>query len=562
MIAQVSSSATAARSRVATILTRSLLWLAPLAFASLAACGGGDAGTSSTGFVGGSGLSSSSSSSSSSSNGAGDGWVQGVFAPEAQYQARCQNPRTGTDPTTGQRYPDVQGSTLDENFWLRSWTNDLYLWYDEVADADPGTYSTTASYFAVMQTMAKTSTGNYKDRFHFTMPTSQWEQFSGSGADIGYGLTWAFLAERPPRKLVVAYAWPGNYPAANAGLMRGAQILTVDGVDLVNGSDVNTLNQGISPTSAGESHTFTYQNPGSSTTLTVTLTAQAVTETPVPLVTTLAAPNGPVGYILFNDVIATSEQELIDAINQLKAANVTDLVLDLRYDGGGYLDIASELAYMIAGPARIGSAYFDKISFNSKYPTIDPVTRQTITPTPFESTASGSFSAPAGTALPHLDLPRLFVITGNGTCSASEAVMNGLNGLAGAGFQVIQIGSTTCGKPYGFYPQDNCGTTYFSIEFQGNNAAGFGNYPDGFSPQNAMIQTSAVLPGCSVADDFTQPLGDASEARLAAALDYRSSSSCPAPTGEGPPPTLHGQDRLAIHPPFWREMRILRRRPQ
>ena len=46
---------------------------------------------------------------------------------------------------------------------------------------------------------------------------------------------------------------------------------------------------------------------------------------------------------------------------------------------------------------------------------------------------------------------------------------------------VYQIGLTTCGKPYGFYPEDNCGTTYFSIQFRGVNELGFGDYPDGFS---------------------------------------------------------------------------------
>jgi hypothetical protein len=57
----------------------------------------------------------------------------------------------------------------------------------------------------------------------------------------------------------------------------------------------------------------------------------------------------------------------------------------------------------------------------------------------------------------------VFVLTGGGTCSASEAFMNGLRGV---GVEVIQIGSTTCGKPYGFYAQENCGTTYFSIQFR------------------------------------------------------------------------------------------------
>ncbi len=87
--------------------------------------------------------------------------------------------------------------------------------------------------------------------------------------------------------------------------------------------------------------------------------------------------------------------------------------------------------------------------------------------------------------------------------------------------EVIQVGSTTCGKPYGFYPQDNCGTTYFSIEFQGVNDKNFGDYTDGFSPNNTVGSAGERIPGCSVADDFNHALGDPAEQRLAAALTYR-----------------------------------------
>jgi hypothetical protein len=118
-----------------------------------------------------------------------------------------------------------------------------------------------------------------------------------------------------------------------------------------------------------------------------------------------------------------------------------------------------------------------------------------------------------------------------------------INGLRGAGVQVIQIGSSTCGKPYGFYPAENCGTTFFSIQFQGVNALGFGDYADGFVPQNgatAGVAANAVLPGCSVGDDFTHALGDPAESRLAAALLYRTNGAagCPAATGMAPPGTL------------------------
>ena len=128
---------------------------------------------------------------------------------------------------------------------------------------------------------------------------------------------------------------------------------------------------------------------------------------------------------------------------------------------------------------------------------------------------------------------------------------------------VVQIGSTTCGKPYGFYATDNCGTTYFSIQFKGVNALGFGDYTDGFSPNNTMSAAGTRIPGCSIADDFSHPLGDQAEGRLATALGYRvnGAAACGAATGIGP-------RALAVEMPVedgqmfkspWLENRILRR---
>jgi carboxyl-terminal processing protease len=151
--------------------------------------------------------------------------------------------------------------------------------------------------------------------------------------------------------------------------------------------------------------------------------------------------------------------------------------------------------------------------FNNKHPSRNPVTGETLTPTPFLSTTQSfrGSGVPAGQALPSLDLNAVYVITGPGTCSASESIINGLRGV---GVSVYVIGSTTCGKPYGFYPTDNCGTTYFTIQFRGENAANFGDYTDGFSPANQPVATrGTVLPGCSVADDFSKPMGDPTESR-------------------------------------------------
>ena len=155
-----------------------------------------------------------------------------------------------------------------------------------------------------------------------------------------------------------------------------------------------------------------------------------------------------------------------------------------------------------------------------------------------------------GTPLPSLNLSRVFVLTGGGTCSASESILNGLQGV---NIQVIQIGRTTCGKPYGFYPFDNCGTTYFSIQFKGVNAKGFGDYSDGFTPGAA---TAGSFPGCDVADDFAHALGDPAEARFATALAYRNSPTCPAQPTRAMQVALPEEGVVLKSP--WRQNRILR----
>jgi len=447
--------------------------------------------------------------------------------------------------------------------WLRSWTHELYLWYTEVPDLNPATY-TVLDYFDVLKTSATTPSGNPKDKFHFTYPTDRWIALSQSGEAVGYGVQWALLGTTPPRQAIVAYTEPGS-PAttAPASLARGAEVLAVDGVDIdidtQNG--VDTLNAGLFPDQAGESHTFTIQDLGSSASRSVTLTAQTLTSTPVQNVRTIPTATGSVGYMLFNDHIATAEAQLVEAVQTLRDANIEDLVLDIRYNGGGYLAIASELAYMIAGQ-QTATKTFERLQFNDQHPTTDPVTGRPLAPVPFIDTTQ-NFSLPPGQSLPTLNLDRVFVLTGPGTCSASESIINSLRGID---VEVIQIGSTTCGKPYGFYPADNCGTTYFSIQFRGVNAKDFGDYPDGFSPDNSTGEVGVELPGCSVADDFTHPLGDSNETRLKVALAYRLNPVCSvAASGSSRPQindarasSLSAVDGLVYKSP-WHENRILRR---
>jgi carboxyl-terminal processing protease len=494
--------------------------------------------------------------------GSDEGFRSGVFEPASHFKDLCENPRTGIDPNTSFPYPDMRGTFVDENNWLRSWSNDTYLWYNEIFDRDPSAFPDTLEYFDLLKTNAMTPSGAPKDQFHFTFPTDEWNRLIQSGTSAGYGATFAILSAAPPREIVVAYTEPDT-PATNpaVNLVRGTRIVTIDGVDVANGSDVDKLNAGAFPSSAGEMHEFVVQDPGAIVTRTVTMTSDIITSDPVQSVQSVATVSGPVGYMLFNDHIATSESELIQAVNDMSAAAIVDLVLDIRYNGGGFLDIANELAFMIAGPAAAAGNTFEQLVFNDKHPDRDPVTGALLEPTPFHTTTVG-FSTNPGDPLPSLNLSRVFVLTGPGTCSASESIVNGLRGID---VEVIQIGSTTCGKPYGFYATDNCGTTYFTIQFKGVNAKGFGDYTDGFSPQNVTQIEGFEIPGCSVADDFTHGLGDVAEGRFAAALQYRTDGTCPAPTGFAPGEMLPASVEHAplaavdgvVPKPLWLQNRIV-----
>ena len=213
----------------------------------LAACGGGGGGGSAPAPAppepqGGSGSNTSNPPPAPTE----PGFASGTFEPYDNFSQMCETPRSGVD-SRGRPFQDVQGTTVDENNWLRSWSNELYLWYDEIVDVDPESLS-TPDYFDQMRTFDTTPSGAPKDKFHFTIPTEDWIRESQSGIRGGYGATFAILASSVPRQVVVAYTEP-NTPATDpdVDLRRGATILEVDGVSLVDGSDVDTLNAGLFP---------------------------------------------------------------------------------------------------------------------------------------------------------------------------------------------------------------------------------------------------------------------------------------------------------------------------
>jgi carboxyl-terminal processing protease len=412
------------------------------------------------------------------------------------------------------------GSLALEKQWLRSYFDEAYLWYDEVPNVDASAalytgevYSAMNAYFKALKTKAVTPSGAPKDRFGFIYPTAAWNALTQAGVTAGYGFEPVFgslvvNAQFPSRNIRIAYIEPGT-EAANKLLQRGDRIVSVDGVSADDNTQagVAALNAAIFPSTTGVAHNWVFARSGAAN-FNVTLTTANITKNPVLNYGVINALDGKkVGYMLFNDHLATAEAQLVEAVTYFAGQGIADLVLDVRYNGGGYLYIASELAYMIAGPARVQGKLFEQLGYNNK--------RGAGTTTPFYNATTGQ------ALLPTLGLPRVYVLTQGDTCSASESVINGLRGVD---VDVRLIGGTTCGKPYGFTAKDNCGISYFPIEFKGVNAKGFGDYADGFVPAGSG---ETGVPGCTVADDLNHPLGDPRESMLATALAYRSTGACP-----------------------------------
>jgi len=431
--------------------------------------------------------------------------------------------------------PTRAGSLGTEKAWLRDYVDRKYLWYDKVPAVDAsdplygndtlaGFYDSIDTYFLDLVRPLNNPAGKPEDRFSFTYPTAAWDALINSGSTVGYGIEWHFASSTPPRNIRVAYVHPGSTAATQpVPIQRGDTLVLADNVaaDDNTPAGVDTLNSALFP-ALGTRHTLRFSRAGSTTPIDVTMTAGNVALVPVQSAALPVGGGQKVGYLLFNDHVLTAEAPLIDAFAFLQNQNVSDLVLDLRYNGGGYLYIAAEVGYMIAGAARTTGAAppspFESTRFSNKRSGENSTTYfEDIACVPDPSTCNCTRSD----ALPSLSLPRVYVLVSGSTCSASEAILNGLRGVD---VEVHLIGSTTCGKPYGFFGQDNCGITYFPIEFQGVNAKNFGAYADGFTPANGG-GAGYPLPGCAANDDLDHALGDPAEGQLAAALSYRASGN-------------------------------------
>lgn len=444
--------------------------------------------------------------------------------PSSSYANRCapDNPDAEADARTGSR--------ITEMAWVRAMLKERYLWNDDLPVLNPrdpryqGRPGDPVDHETALQRWftdhVRPGGDTRRDAFSYRLRSAAAE-VSLAGQEAGWGLSVA-AASADPARLYVTWVDPDG-PAAQAGLRRGDELLSVDDVAVAS-ADPDARQQidiHLAGAAPGSASVFTVGR--SDGPLTRRLVAASFERQPVPLVSVLGTESGlnePVGYLLFNAFNEPAQWALKQALAQLAAARVSDLIIDLRYNGGGLGFIASQLAFMVAGSSSQGK------TFNQSRMNPERTASQPDDAMPFltRTCSDGDERCERGEPLPALGLKRVYVLTGSETCSASELLINGLRGID---IEVVQIGGGTCGKPYGFEGVPNCGASTFAIDVQATNAKGFGDYAGGFQPGGTG---PTGLPGCEVPDDLGHALGDRSEALLAAALNHRATGQCPIQT--------------------------------
>jgi carboxyl-terminal processing protease len=389
--------------------------------------------------------------------------------------------------TSGYPSDPVSCDAPGQRAWLRDYMNDQYLWYNQQGTPDVAA-TTPAQYFDSLLFVPL-------DRYSFSQSSADFAAFFGLGQTMGYGyaLAWADTAQTV---LKVRLVEPQS-PIGRAGLRRGDTVVSIDGYtpeQIVNGLPPRATTAGVARKfvvvdAAGRQQTFN-------------VSSAVYPLSPVLDARVLAAPNGAkVGYLAYQEFITSGADAVGAAFDRFAVEGITELVLDLRYNGGGSTTQARNLASLAAGSALNGKVFAD-YRFSAK--NADSNFTQ-----PFNALFAARASARPSTPLENLR--RVFVITSGSTASASELLINGLRAF----MPVVTVGSTTFGKPYGFLPRDACGITYNAVNFVTANAVGFSDYSAGFAPT------------CAVADDLSRQFGDPAEERTAAALHYISGGACP-----------------------------------
>lgn len=372
---------------------------------------------------------------------------------------------------------EVTPPTTDElaRDFLYAKMNLYYLWYDLMPVVVKENYQNP---YELLNAMA------YKtlDRWSFVQTYEQY-QAQSQGAFVGHGISMG-LDQANQVRIAQIYK---NSPLYAKGVRRGWIVKKLNGTDLAPiflARDGDAYSQLIGAAQAGITNTFLFQTPASRDS-TISSTKASFTLNTVMLSDTLHLKSGITGHLVFDQFITPSNQELENAFAFFSQSGIKDLIVDLRYNGGGDLTVLANMASYCAGASKFNTPFL-KVTFNDK------------------NTASNKTYNFNSVSYPQ-SLTKIIVITTRGTASASEDFINGLRPV----LEVKCIGDTTNGKPVGmvgFQYQTNY--MFWPISFKLVNSADQGEFYNGIVPEKY------------VPDDYTHDWNDRNEACLREAIYY------------------------------------------
>ena len=418
-----------------------------------------------------------------------------------------QTASTQTTTTTGSTC-----SLRDRQDWAFAQLREWYLFPETLpASLDPTPYATVSDY---IDALTATARAQHRDRF-FTYLTSiaQENAFNSSGASAGFGVRLSY--DTVQNRVFVNEAFEGA-PALAAGIDRGTEILAIgtSAADLRNVSDilaaegVDGITNAIGPATAGTTRLLRVKDVGGSTRdISVTKANYSLTPVSSRYGAQIINDGGRmVGYVNLRTFIDTADPALRNAFANFRAAGITNVIVDLRYNGGGLVSIA-ELFGDLLGGNRSTADVFDFTSFRP------------------EKTANNShhnFAPQPQSVSP----TRIAFIGTGGTASASELVINGMLPFFRANEALV--GTNTFGKPVGQIAVDRaaCDDRFRIIAFATENGAHQGTYFDGLATKMDVT--------CQAGDDIAHPMGDPLEGSTRAALDFLAGRSCTAITAGVP----------------------------
>jgi carboxyl-terminal processing protease len=413
------------------------------------------------------------------------------------------SPVAGSSPTPTPTSTVAGCSLRERQDWAAAQLREWYLFPETLPTTlDPAPYANVGDY---VDALTATARAQRRDRY-FTYVTSIKEEtaYYTSGQSAGFGVRLAL--DQTGGRLFITESFEGA-PALNAGVDRGAEIVsigttagnlrTVSAIVAAEGSA--GLTNALGPDTAGTSRVLRVTDASGTRNVTLAKTDFALAPVSSRYGAKIISDGGrQVGYVNLRTFIEPAEAPLRAAFAQFRAAGITNIIVDLRYNGGGLVSVA-ELVGDLMAANRSTAEVFSYTSFRPE--------KAAENETKFFAPQPESV-APTRVA---------FIGTG-GTASASELVINAfvpyLHGNAGL------IGGNTYGKPVGQIglDQERCDDRLRVIAFATQNAARQGNYFDGLA--------TTVEASCRANDDIFYPLGDAREASTRAALDFLAGRSC------------------------------------